>query len=339
MRPASLAAMSAAVMLCGCADVSEPTSRTEFRMDTYMTVTVYDGDAEKAVKAAFERAEELEDKWSVTDDHSEVYKANHSGGESVAVSDDTVGLIRFAFDMSERTDGALDITLYPLQCEWGFTTGEYRVPTDERIAGLLRDTGCGKLTLGEGSLTVPNGMSIDLGSLGKGCAGDEMIKRLKENGVTSAMLDLGGNIQLIGSKPDGKDFRIAVKSPFDDGNIAKLDVSECAVITSGGYERFFEQDGNTYWHILDPDTGCPARSGLMSATVIGKQGRLCDALSTALFVMGEERAEQLWRESDDFEMLLITDDKRIVVSEGIADKMTVYDDYADIRIEVVEREE
>lgn len=338
MKAVALAA--AALLLCGCAaNGGEPKSKTEFKMDTYMTVTVYDGDADKAIADAFERAGELEKKWSVTDPESEIYSANHNDGAPYALSGDTAELIRFALEMNGRTDGALDITLYPILREWGFTTGEYSVPTPERIGELLSDTGCGRLTLSGNTLTVPEGMSVDLGSLGKGCAGDEMIDCLKQNGVTSAMLDLGGNIQLIGSKPDGSDFRIALKSPIGEGNIARIEVSDCAVITSGGYERCFTEGGETYWHILDPETGFPAKSGLLSATAIGGQGRVCDALSTAMFVMGEKRSKELWQRSNDFEMILVTDDNRLIVSEGIEDRLTMYDDYADIRIEVVRREE
>ena len=335
------AVTAACIFMGGCSGgngyFDEPVSKSDFLMDTYMTVTVYNGSS-SAPEKALSRAGELEKKWSVTDSSSEIYAADHSGGKPVTLSEDTADLVSFALSMNEKTDGALDISLYPVLREWGFTTGEYRVPEDSRITELLESVGCEKLSLDGRDITVPDGMSIDLGSVGKGRAGDEMIKTLKENGVTAAMLDLGGNIQLLGSKPDGSDFRIAVRHPSGEGNLAKVEVSDCAVITSGGYERFFEQDGNIYWHILDPKTGCPAHSGVVSATVIGKSGTLCDALSTSLFVMGTERAADLWRASDDFDYILVTDDGRAVITEGIENSFTLYDEFSSMTVEVVRRE-
>ena len=175
------------------------------------------------------------------------------------------------------------------------------------------------------------------GALGKGETGDRITDILKKNGVTSALIDLGGNIQTVGSKTDGSDWRIALKSPFDNDNIAKLQVSDCCVITSGGYERYFVgDDGRIYWHILDPTTGCPAQSGLLSATVVGESGRMCDALSTSLFVMGEERAKELWRSMGGFEMVLVTEDGRLIITEGLRDRLTVYDQYSFMAVEVTE---
>ena len=319
---------------CGTAPLSQQGSPSigVFAMDTYMTVTVYDGNAEDALSQARSEIERLEKLWSVTDENSEIYALDH-GGET-AVSEETSELIRYAVEMYEKTGGALNIAMYPLLREWGFTTGEYTIPKPDTLASLLQYTDLKKIRFSGNTVTLPENMMIDVGALGKGETGDRITEILKRNGVTSALIDLGGNIRAVGKKPDGTDWRIALKSPFDSDNIAKLEVSDCNIITSGGYERYFTgNDGVVYWHILDPKTGSPAKSGLLSATVVGESGRMCDALSTSLFVMGEERAKELWRSMGGFEMVLITEDGRIIVTEGLRDKLTVYSQYSSMTVE------
>lgn len=162
---------------------------------------------------------------------------------------------------------------------------------------------------------------------------------LKESGITSALLDLGGNIQTVDTKPDGTQWKLGLRSPFDEGSFATLEVTDCAVITSGGYERYFVGDGGeTYWHILDPETGSPAHSDLVSVTVVGEEGRLCDALSTSLFVMGLEEAEALWQERDDFEMVLVTENGKIYLTEGLEDKVSLNEMYGNLQVEVIQAE-
>lgn len=313
-------------------------SRSFFAMDTYMTVTVYGEDTKAALDKAEEKVAELERLWSVTDENSEIYAVNHSDGNSVSVSSETAALLGFSLDISAMTDGALDCTMYPVLTEWGFTTGDYKIPSDESIAKLLENTGYQKIKLNGQTVTIPENMQIDLGAVGKGYTGDLLAEILKENGISSALLDLGGNIQTIGKKSDGSDWKLGLRSPFDEGTFAVLEVSDCAVITSGGYERYFVgDDGETYWHILDPKTGKPAQSGLVSATIIGKEGRLCDALSTSVFVMGLDKAENLWRQHDDFEMVLVTENGRIYITEGLEDKFSLSEMYANLTVEVIYR--
>lgn len=129
-----------------------------------------------------------------------------------------------------------------------------------------------------------------------------------------------------------------MRSPFDEGNFATLEVSDCAVITSGGYERYFVgDDGETYWHILDPKTGKPAHSGLVSVTVVGKEGRLCDALSTSFFVMGFEKSENLWKQRDDFEMILVTENGEIYLTEGLENSFALNEFYGNLKVNVVRK--
>lgn len=270
------------------------------------------------------RVEEVEALWSVTDEGSEIYRANHSGGEPVNVSEETAELVSFAFEMAEKTEGALEPTIYPVLQAWGFTTDTKQVPSQEEINALLGDVGHEKITLDGTLLTVPEGMELDLGAVGKGYAGDLAAEAVRARGIECAILSLGGNIQAVGSRPDGTDWRVGLRSPWEDGTLGVLRVSDQAVVTSGGYENYFEdEDGNVYWHILDPETGYPAKSGLLSVTIICPQGRMGDALSTALFVMGPQKAEEYWRENGDFEMILVTEEGEILITEGVADRFTL----------------
>jgi ApbE family protein len=312
--------------------------RSFFAMDTYMTITVYGENTSAALDKAEKKVSELEQLWSVTNENSEVYAINHSGGKAVSVSMETSELLGFSLDISELTDGALDCTMYPVLTEWGFTTGDYKIPSDEKITDLLNNTGYEKISIDGLSVTVPENMQIDLGALGKGYTGDILAEILKENGICSALLDLGGNIQAIGKKPDGSDWKLGLRSPFDEGSFAVLKAADCAVVTSGGYERYFVgDDGETYWHILDPETGKPAHSGLASATIIGKEGKLCDALSTSVFVMGADKAESLWRQRDDFEMVLVSESGDIIITEGIENDFSLNEEYGNLKVEVIRR--
>ena len=334
---ACLATLFSVLLLvsCGKSDSTQQnTKQSFFAMDTYMTVTAYGENSEQAVKAAEDRIKSLEKVWSVTDTSSEIYSANYDG--TAMLSSETTELVRFALDMCGETDGALDITLYPVLAAWGFTTDEHHVPSDAELSALLENVGYERITLDGNKLTIPDGMQIDLGAVGKGYAGDLAVQELKANGITSAILDLGGNIQTIGAKPDSSPWKIGVRSPDGNGSFATLAVMDKAVITSGGYERYFEENGEVYWHILDPDTGKPTHSGLISVTVIGDEGRLCDALSTSIFVMGIDKAERLWRDRHDFNFIAVTDSGEIYITEGIEDSFELSENCKELNVSVIQ---
>lgn len=323
-----LTALLLAGILTGCSapaeEMQQPVERSLFAMNTYMTFTAYGEDAQAALQEAEECIQQVEGLWSVTDEDSEIYQANHSGGQPVTVSEETAEILSFALEMAQRTGGALDPTIYPVLTAWGFTTDSKQVPSQQQIAQLLEQVGYDRIQLNGTELTVPDGMELDLGAVGKGYTADLVTEILRRHGVTSALISLGGNIQAIGSRPDGSDWRLGIRAPWESGNLGVLTVSDAAVVTSGGYENYFDDEqGNIYWHILDPSTGYPADSGLQSVTIVGREGKMCDALSTALFVMGAQSAEQYWRENGGFEMLLVTDSGEILITEGIAEDFTL----------------
>lgn len=319
-----------ALSLAGCTvqQISEKnkTERSLFAMNTYMTFTSYGENSEIALQEAADFVKKVEALWSVTDKNSEIYRANHNYGQPVTISKETEDLVSFALEMAERTNGVLEPTLYPVLTAWGFTTGSKQVPKKEEIAVLLQNVDYRRIELAGKELTVPNEMQLDMGAVAKGYTADLITQLLREHGFDSAILSLGGNIQAIGSRPDGTDWRIGIRAPWEDGNLGVLEISDAAVVTSGGYENYFEdENGNIYWHILDPVTGRPANSGLESVTVIGSEGRHCDALSTALFIMGAEEAGNYWRENGGFDMLLVTNENEIILTEGITDRFTLGD--------------
>lgn len=310
--------------LSGCAAEQKPVEASLFAMNTCMTFTAYGENTQSALDESTELIETAESLWSVTDQTSEIHQANHSGGQPVSVSEETAALISFALEMAKQTNGALDPTIYPVLMAWGFTTDSKQVPSQQQIDTLLEQVDYTKIQLEGTTLTVPEGMQLDLGAVGKGYTADLVAEVLRKHGITSALISLGGNIHAIGSKPDGSDWRIGIRAPWESGNLGILKISDAAVVTSGGYENYFEDDaGNVYWHILNPTTGYPADSGVQSMLIVGPEGKWCDALSTALFVMGPEKAETYWRKNGGFEMLMVTDEHEILLTEGIARRFTL----------------
>lgn len=333
----SAALLSAAFLLTGCsgAPAQEPESATFFAMDTAMDFTVY-GDA-----ALLDEAEtligSLEEQVSVTDEHSDIYAIDHTGSGSL--SGNAAELMEQALELCRRTGGALDISVYPIVRAWGFTTGSYQIPDEETIQSLLPlvDYTQIQYDAATGVVTLPEGMEIDLGSVAKGYAGQLAAQMLRNSGVESALLNLGGNVQTVGAKPDGSPWQIGIKDPQGEDAMMVLSVEDQAVVTSGGYERYFEQDGQTYWHVMDPSTGHPADSGLISVTIVGDEGVVCDGLSTALFVMGLEKAADLWAQSCDFEAVFVTASGEVYITEGLRDRFALTEQYADTPVSVVGR--
>lgn len=318
----ALAGMACVTVWRGRQEERTAHTRDLFAMDTYFAMTAYGPEAETALEQCAKRVEELENQLSVTKKDSDIGRINAGQADrSVSVSGDTLTLIETALAMGEETAGALDITLYPVLREWGFTTGAYRIPEKARLDELLERVDGARVQTdpAAGTVFVPEKMELDLGAVAKGYTGDCLLSILRERGVCCALLDLGGNVQTLGAKPDGSPWRVAVKDPLNtDSVLGVLEVADKAVITSGGYERYFQgEDGKLYWHILDPADGYPADSGLASVTVVGDSGVRCDGLSTALFVMGKDRAVEFWRQNGDFEMLFVTKEGELYLTEGL----------------------
>ncbi len=316
-----------------------------FAMDTYISLKAYGSRGEEALDAVSTMISDLDARLSVTDTSSEIYAINAAAGTPVTVSDTTISLIQRSVEFGSTVSGALDITIYPISRTWGFTTGVYQVPTAESIVELLQYVNDDAVVVDAEASTVlvPENTEVDLGAVVKGYAGDQAVEILKEYGVTSALLNLGGStIRALGAKPDGSSWRIAIQDPNDESGATYagvLTVTDCAIDTSGGYERYFEEDGVTYWHIIDPSTGYPAKSGLISVTILSADSFSGDCLSTACFVMGLEDTISYWRTYGDFEFVLITEENVIYVSEGAEELFTPVNDFENAELIVVPYEE
>lgn len=323
-------------LLVGCTsgtDMQKNTA-TVFAMDTVMTLTAYGEEA--AVEAALAEAKSvlinLDRQLSVTDGDSEIAGINLmrygklTGGAGA--------LLERALVVAEATAGAYDPTVYPLMRAWGFYDDNYKIPGAPgslELSNLLEAVGYDRVELTyqkeDGSTGVTfageEPMGLDLGGIAKGYAAEEVLRTMAENGIDTAVISLGGNVGLMGTKADGSDWVVAVEKPDGSGEaIAEMRIpggeKNTYVVTSGAYQRYFEVDGVRYHHILDPETGYPAETDLLSVTIISENGAEADALSTALFVMGFEEAVSYWRQhAGEFDVVLITGDG-IFASAGIS---------------------
>lgn len=293
-----------------------------FAMDTYMSLTAYGEKAEDAVTAAIHEIQRLDAMFSVGNTDSDVTTANMQG--SAIVSDETAYLVEQSLEISRKTDGAFDITIYPVMELWGFTTKNYKVPQADELQETLKRVSYENVLLKDHELVLKNNAQIDFGGIAKGYTSSRVMQIFKEYGIEHGMVNLGGNVQTLGTKTDGTAWRVAIQSP-QGGNqyLGILETGDKAVITSGGYERYFEENGVTYHHIIDPKTAYPSDSDLTSVTIVCADGTKADALSTSFFVMGLERAESFYENTDlDFDVILLTKDNQIYISEGIAQNFT-----------------
>lgn len=328
-----------ALSLTACGETAaESETRTVYAMDTVMNLTVYGENAAAALESAEKELHTLDEAvLSRTAEGSKLYALNASNGETVEYGADDIlpALIETALTISDATDGAFDPTLAPVLDAWGFTKDEHRVPPAGELKELLSHTGCGKVALEKTAdgwtVTLLDGAQLELGGIAKGYAADLLRAQLEKEGVTSATLDLGGDVFVMGRKTDGSDWRIAVKDPADtESYLGVVSAADKFIVTSGVYERYFEENGVRYHHILDPKTGCPAESGLVSVTVLCESGAWADALSTACFVLGPDGAlalrDDLADQGTDFELILVTDDGRVLYTDGLADAFTPNDE-------------
>lgn len=315
------------IILCGCS-VSSTYSGSFFAMDTYMTITVCGNNPEKAVKKAEARVKKLDEAFSAHNKKSGVYKLNKNG--SAELEPDAVELLSLALNNYRITDGAFNPAMLSVTELWGFPDKNYKVPSENEIKSALKNVKPEKITVKNNTVKLNNkGMKIDFGAIAKGYTSDKLIDTLKKEGIKSALVNLGGNVAVLGGKPDGSDWAVAVENPDKKGSyLATLKIRDKSVITSGGYERYFKKNGKVYHHILNPKTGHPAESSLKSVTIVGENGTYCDALSTALFVMGKEKALRFWAENGlDFDVILYTENGGLFVTEGVSDIINSDFDY------------
>lgn len=308
-------------------DSSQEYTSDVFAMDTYMTLTAYGENAQEAVEAGIAEIQRLDDLLSTGKDTSEVAQINANGGG--VLSEDTDYLVKRALDIYQSTNGAFDISIYPVMQLWGFTTGNFAVPSESDLAAKLALVDAGKIILseenGQTSISLPEGMEIDLGGIAKGYTSGRVMDVMKSYGIKSAVINLGGNAHVLGNKTDGSQWKVGVQDPEDEnGYLGGVSVTDKAIITSGGYERYFvdEDTGVKYHHIIDPKTGYSANNGLISVTIVSADSTLADGLSTSLFVLGTEDAITYCEEhcaEDGFDAIMEDEDGKLYITDGIYD--------------------
>lgn len=276
--------------------------------DTAISISVYSNQSEKVLKGSFDLCEELENTFSRTKEGSELYKVNHRRDSSVTLSDDLAKVVQEGIDFYEISDGDFDITIAPLLELWDFKNIDAVVPDQELIKDAVDKVDGSAIHLSGNVLTFDReDTEIDLGALAKGYAADKLKEYLVEQGVESAMINLGGNVLAVGEKPDGNPWKVGVQKPFAErGETSEvLEVKDRSVVSSGIYERYFEQDGILYHHILNPQTGYPVDTGFSQVTIISESSLLGDALSTVCLLAGPERAEEITGRFPDVELYYV----------------------------------
>lgn len=296
-------------------------TRDIFAMDTYMSITGYGERAEEAVNASLEEIRRLDSMLSVGNPDSEVSVINEKGQGSI--SEDTALMVEKALEVGERTEGKFDITIYPLMVEWGFTSDNFHVPDQKRLDQLLEHVDYRQVEFDRSTMTVTLGQQqgMDLGGIAKGFTSDRIMEIFREYDLVSGMVTLGGNVECLNTKTDGSPWRCGICDPYDEAKLlGVITVEDTAVITSGAYERNFvdEKTGKLYHHIIDPATGYPANNGLISVTIISKNGMLADALSTSMYILGLDGAIDYWKTyGSDFDMVLMTENNKVYITKGI----------------------
>lgn len=313
--------LASLVLLCGCSRGEEKRSRTLFAMDTAMTVSVWGDSADAALDSAAEMITRFDLLFDKDNEESPLWQLNHAQGSKVALPEEITAQLDCARGVYYLSGGALNPALEPVIAAWGFDGSDFRVPTGEELAALLETTDFPKLSQSGSNVSMPDGMSITLGATAKGYTAGKIRELLRGMGVTSALIDLGGNVCTLGNRPDGERWKIGVASPDGNGCCATLFLSDEAAVTSGDYQRYFEQDGKRYHHIIDPETGMPADSGLSSVTVVCADSLYADCLSTALFVLGEEKARSLRDQYGGFEAVFVASDGKVSYTDGLKGKI------------------
>lgn len=306
--------------LTACTKLETKETKEFVAMDTCISITCYGYEAKDAIELAVYEIQRLDDLWSVGNSDSEVSKIN--SGIDINLSEDSIAVIEKGKYIYDTTDGAFDLTVRPLMQLWGFEKGELNVPSQKEVDELLPLCDLKKLSVNLDQIELEKGMGIDFGGIAKGYASQRLMQIFGEFNIRYAIVSLGGNIQCFGKKPDGTAFNIAITSPTGDGILGSVKVGEKAVITSGGYERFFtdEKTGKKYCHIIDPHTGYPVETDVQSVTIVSEDGALADGLSTACYVMGLQKTIEYWKKhSPEFDFVILGNDDIVYVTSGICE--------------------
>ncbi len=314
---------AATALLIGACAPAEKASET-FALDTICTQQVTGRNADVAINDVNQMLTRISKELS-TNEGSYIYAVNQGAPQGVAVSDEAAQLVSDALSFAADTNGAFDPAIGALSSLWNISENP-RVPSEDEIAAALPLVNFRDVTVDGSTVTLnKSGIQLDLGGIGKGYAADLAVQIYKKYGISNAILNLGGNVYVYGDKGDGSDYRIGLRDPLGSENdyAAIIPAKNTSVVTSGVYERYFESDGKTYHHLLDPKTGYPADNGLLAVTVVCERSTEADALSTALFVMGLKDGLTYAENAQGVEAVFFTDDQGIYVTSGLEDKIEI----------------
>ena len=327
-----LAVLMTVAIFVGCSKSkvpAEPTSKTSLVLGTVCTITLYDSDDTEIIDKAFARLTDLEATLSINKSGTELDKVNSMAGkEPVKVSADTLNVVKKGLEYSAMSNGTLDITVGPLVKLWGIGTEWAAVPSEADIETAKNLINYENVIIDEANSTIylkNPGMVIDLGAIAKGYAADEVVKLLTDHGVKSAIVNLGGNIFAMGNKVDNSLWKIGVQNPEKDGEstIGYVTVANKSVVTSGVYERYFEEDGKKYHHILSPETGYPYENEILGVSIISDASIDGDSLSTTLFALGVEKGLELIESIDGVDAIFVTRDHKLHMTKGFEEIFTL----------------
>ena len=313
----------AMIPLTGCSN-QNPISKTGFYFDTVITITLYDKNQENLLDECFAMADRYEHLFSATLPDSDISRINAAEGEPVTVSDETIELLEKGITYGDLSEGRFDITIGALSTLWNFSENSGNIPDQVDIDQALQTVDYHEIQIDGNTVTVTNpDTRIDLGGIAKGYIADRMKEYLGKQGVTCGIINLGGNVLVIGSKTDGTAYTIGIQKPFADTGtaIASLKIANQSLVSSGVYERYFQIDNNIYHHILDTNTGYPYDNDLLGVSILCDSSVDGDALSTTAFSMGLSHGLDFIESLPDTEAIFITEDYDIHTTSGITEDM------------------
>lgn len=311
---------ASALLLTGCSGAKSSTQTdqdltyTDMLFDTVIKIQILDPADESILDGLKKLCEKYDTMFSATNTDSELYKLNHANGQPFTVSSETANLIQEGIHYSELSGGAFDLTIEPVSALWDFKADKPTVPSSDAIAQAVSHVDYTKVDIQDNTVTLEDPEAgIDLGAIAKGYIADQVKTYLKKQGIKHAIINLGGNVDVIGTKPDGSKYNIGIQKPFDESGkaITSVQLKDQTVVTSGIYERYFKKNGKLYHHILDPRTGYPCENNLYSVSIITDSSTKADALSTTCFLLGYEKGMELIQSMDGMEAIFITDDEKV----------------------------
>lgn len=313
----------------GCSPSSEPLSQSDFLLDTFVTVTIYDRPGlfqsqsrnQEILEGCIDLCRSYDQLFSKTREGSQIYEINHRepGTRSMELEEDTARMLEKGLEYSRISQGTFDITIQPLSSLWDFKSPNPQVPDEQELEQAAEQVDYRNISIQGNQIIFANDqVQVDPGAIAKGYIADRMKEYLQEQDISSAVINLGGNVLCLGVKPDGEPFKIGVQKPFSQTaeTIGILNIEGMSVVSSGVYERHFEKDGVNYHHLLDPATGWPWQNGLTQVTILSEESVDGDGLSTVCFGLGLEKGMELLESMDGVYGIFVTEEGQAYASPG-----------------------